>query len=434
MKTECDVIIDLMPLYTDGVCSEKSRTLVEEHCAECESCREKLSAMTAPLPRVKKAAKVKNPLKKTKRHYLRLAAVTALIAVIISVPVCVITAISFQEEMRGTGVTWSSMAAESEMKNFGRLLKNGQYEKALSKVGTVAVGRENIPPSDSRYQSIKNDLAVIYSSFLEIYPIRDIECTAEYRGFQVEGKLDLYLDEKYTGVPLEIYVSFVRDDSGVCYISEAIINCYADYRYYEDEETVSFIHNMNDLFCIPYYPDDSTAKCLDKMFSGKESSNPRDFVYTMKAKAFDSEMHNEIMPRYYIEETGAFGTYTTVDYKNEGYKADEADWIKRFDAYKAEYASDVEYLFSDRFKYVSVSGGAPYLTHERIYEESPFGWDGGCCFRQVLTVNMETGEGVPFSVSFNAKVSGRADTPFTDVVFSENTPEEFKEKFTEMYC
>jgi hypothetical protein len=36
---KCDVIMDLIPLYHDGVCSEESRKLVEAHLESCESCR-----------------------------------------------------------------------------------------------------------------------------------------------------------------------------------------------------------------------------------------------------------------------------------------------------------------------------------------------------------------------------------------------------------
>ena len=42
MKTSCNVIKDLLPLYHDGVCSRESRELVEEHLKECEECRMEL--------------------------------------------------------------------------------------------------------------------------------------------------------------------------------------------------------------------------------------------------------------------------------------------------------------------------------------------------------------------------------------------------------
>ena len=45
MKTSCSIIEDLLPLYADGVCSQDSRCLVDEHIAECPECMRKLNAM-----------------------------------------------------------------------------------------------------------------------------------------------------------------------------------------------------------------------------------------------------------------------------------------------------------------------------------------------------------------------------------------------------
>ena len=38
MKTDCEVIRDLLPLYADDACSDESRRLVDEHLAECPDC------------------------------------------------------------------------------------------------------------------------------------------------------------------------------------------------------------------------------------------------------------------------------------------------------------------------------------------------------------------------------------------------------------
>ena len=39
MTYPCGIIKDLLPLYIDDACNEESRQAVEEHLAECESCR-----------------------------------------------------------------------------------------------------------------------------------------------------------------------------------------------------------------------------------------------------------------------------------------------------------------------------------------------------------------------------------------------------------
>ncbi len=45
MKITCDVIQDLMPSYIDGILSEDSQTLVEEHMKNCQECRKMLEIM-----------------------------------------------------------------------------------------------------------------------------------------------------------------------------------------------------------------------------------------------------------------------------------------------------------------------------------------------------------------------------------------------------
>lgn len=51
-ELKCEVIRDLLPLYHDGVCSEESKKLVEEHLTSCEGCREELFGMDAAVPKV----------------------------------------------------------------------------------------------------------------------------------------------------------------------------------------------------------------------------------------------------------------------------------------------------------------------------------------------------------------------------------------------
>lgn len=39
MTISCDLVKDLLPLYHDGICSENSKQLVEEHLSECGNCK-----------------------------------------------------------------------------------------------------------------------------------------------------------------------------------------------------------------------------------------------------------------------------------------------------------------------------------------------------------------------------------------------------------
>ncbi len=45
MNISCEIVKDLLPLYHDGVCSEESRRMVEEHLSACEKCRAELKSI-----------------------------------------------------------------------------------------------------------------------------------------------------------------------------------------------------------------------------------------------------------------------------------------------------------------------------------------------------------------------------------------------------
>lgn len=48
MKIECDVIKDLLPLYTEQTASEASNRMVEEHLKACDQCRKAYQEMKTP--------------------------------------------------------------------------------------------------------------------------------------------------------------------------------------------------------------------------------------------------------------------------------------------------------------------------------------------------------------------------------------------------
>lgn len=49
MSKQCKIIEDLLPLYHDGVCSEESRQMIEEHLSQCEECRRLLGRIDEEL-------------------------------------------------------------------------------------------------------------------------------------------------------------------------------------------------------------------------------------------------------------------------------------------------------------------------------------------------------------------------------------------------
>lgn len=89
MKIPCNVIKDLLPLYTDDVCSDESRRVIAEHLLECDECRLELAAMQDELPvdiyrqNLQDVQAVKNLSKKWKKGMLKSLIKGAIITLIV---------------------------------------------------------------------------------------------------------------------------------------------------------------------------------------------------------------------------------------------------------------------------------------------------------------------------------------------------------------
>lgn len=104
MKTDCEIIRDLLPLYVDDICSEKSRELVDEHLRECPECGSLLDRL--------KRTEIENGLKAEKedaisygvRKFKQLSARTGITASgLFMIPLLVLLAINL---LAGSQLGW----------------------------------------------------------------------------------------------------------------------------------------------------------------------------------------------------------------------------------------------------------------------------------------------------------------------------------------
>ena len=104
MKTDCDVIRDLLPLYTDEACSEKSRDLVNEHLQEGPACQEVLRKL--------QETEIENDLRSEKNEVIeygirrfkrRSAAIGSAVSGSFMIPILICLYISF---VFGTSLNW----------------------------------------------------------------------------------------------------------------------------------------------------------------------------------------------------------------------------------------------------------------------------------------------------------------------------------------
>ena len=78
MKLSCKVIEDMLPMYYDGICSDESAALVEEHLKECSQCSRVLADLHSginipekPVDDLKPLEGIQKKWKKSKWTYIR---------------------------------------------------------------------------------------------------------------------------------------------------------------------------------------------------------------------------------------------------------------------------------------------------------------------------------------------------------------------------
>ncbi len=89
MKITCDVIKDLLPLYTENISSDDTRILVEEHIVSCESCKRELNKLNTPKDFSLETNML--PLKKMQITLLKRKYLTILFSVSLTILVLIIT-------------------------------------------------------------------------------------------------------------------------------------------------------------------------------------------------------------------------------------------------------------------------------------------------------------------------------------------------------
>lgn len=84
-KINCSIIQDLLPLYVDGVVSQESKEMIEDHLKNCEECKKELAFMgkELSLPIEKKASILKGLNKKWRNKKVMVSGISILLTTLI---------------------------------------------------------------------------------------------------------------------------------------------------------------------------------------------------------------------------------------------------------------------------------------------------------------------------------------------------------------
>ncbi|MCM1024215.1 MAG: zf-HC2 domain-containing protein [Prevotella sp.] len=396
MIVTCKVIEDLLPLYADGICSEDTKTIVEHHIAECAECRKKLEAMTSDTAEIPQSGdngrSPENPFKKLRRHYTRLAVCTLLICAAVLIPSALLFTLHINEEL-DQGMSFSSLSAGRDMKKFGKMLKSGEYRAALDTVDLYY--QDEYSPEE--LTSIKDMLAADMAEFYNEYPIKKMKAEPD-DGKCGSGYLFLYLDGKNSrntdGKPEQhLYFAFEENDSG-----SRTMKLGDGYSYWNlpgQEQDNKLDRELNAIFPqLALVPKSLAEDYFDRL------ENETDFYFT-------------------------FWRFTTAEKLSCDNWNDDGRKISDEEVINCVYAQRLVELFED-YDFCGCRGGdVAYIQEEILDMRSYFSQHA------VMTWSASGGE---FTVEFDVPILCYGDfTHLKNVSYSDNAPNDFKQRFEEIF-
>ena len=166
MRLSCKVIEDILPMYYDGVCSEESAALVEEHLKECPHCSHILSELRSDITIPEKNVDDIKPLKKIQKSYkkMRMNWMIAIAVILVLIPV----AFFAWNEYSGQGVTLSNLDELACANSFMSTLTKGDYEQAFSYWDVEAKKQEWLENHDFKTEDLVNFETDALKKFCEL--------------------------------------------------------------------------------------------------------------------------------------------------------------------------------------------------------------------------------------------------------------------------
>lgn len=367
----CKVIEDLMPLYADGICSEDTKTVVEHHTAECHECRKKLEDMTAELGnKSEKQSPQENPFKKVRRHYAKLVIVTLCICAAVMIPSAALFRMYINETMDQDGISFSTVTVWNELRDVSKMLKRGDYLPLLNSAQLLCEEQYTAEETAVLKKAIADDM----ERFFEKHPIKKIR-SEPGKGKTNEGRLFLTIDAG-DGKTAVIFVE--------CYFDGGALS--TPYGFYFSNDSGALIKDYPPVLS---FIDKNSAERIMGNLSSKATVSK--FMFGFLTEEIQSTE----------EEGNIFSNPKCMEIRS--------------------VYSKKAYAMLDKYSFIGCKGGEVKYS------------DGGD-FSQRTAITMTSEESGEFTAEFDMPLSGvNMFTHFENVSYSDNTPEDFKAMFEEIF-
>ena len=215
MKLSCGIVMDLLPLYEEGICSEETRQAVEEHLKECHTCRsflEDVHSFEKEKPVIEVDKKTVRCFKKIKKYWI-----SSILIIILLMPILHLS----WNEVRKTGVHFSNMRELYICHQFLQELQEEDYEGAFEymnvegkKIQFGSLGSKKLENFEEKAYEVFLESA---KGFQEIGGIQGFRCVDVVSYTQGNGKTEYNITCILEMEDIEPSVEFHVCDSGISF-------------------------------------------------------------------------------------------------------------------------------------------------------------------------------------------------------------------------
>lgn len=256
-QMNCEVVKDLIPLYSEGLCSETGRADVKQHIKGCENCR-KLLEMSVQQVKAPPVPSEKNVFKKLSRRLKMNLAVMISLCVVLLAVLGVVGYLSVGQIVKGDGmVSFDTISRSIEAKKLAKLIADKNFEEYIE---VTYCGGISDWLGTAEYENIKKHnaakFAELYNEIVGDRQVKKITAHSEYGGFD---------DNRYQ---IDTEAAIVFEDGGqlnLAFMREA------DNRYTGDIVGSSGIcdfsdqNRLRDGFVMVNYTDDLAKRFIERI-------------------------------------------------------------------------------------------------------------------------------------------------------------------------
>lgn len=277
----CEVVKDLIPLYSEGLCSEDSTAAVKNHIAGCESCR-KLLELPVEQERINTVPEKKNVLRKLNKRMKLNKAGIIILAVLLLLVIGATGFLCVGQFVKGDGmISFETIAQSAEAKQLASLLAKQDFRGYVDSI--YDGGLQSMTDTDE-YEKIQQHnadmLSEAFRNAVGDRKVNSISAHSEYSRWDEPNRYLIYTWCTLTyndGAALEIAFiknsdnRFTGDIAAVSGIDNekgiALGNCF------------SLINNMNGI-------DDSMKRILERLLVNDEIERRASFISHFFAKEY----------------------------------------------------------------------------------------------------------------------------------------------------